>query len=144
MTNQKEIQEKVVEYQILEGRLKSLLKKREMLIGKIIEIENTLNSIEDVEKNKDSGILLPLGSNVYVPGSLKDVKKIVVEIGANIVLEQDITNAKKTLEKRKDIMNNALQAMEKEMTGFTNEMMRLEQEIGLLMSKSKNPDDPAG
>ena len=50
MTNQKEVQEKIVRYQILEGRVKALLKRREMLIAKIIEIETTLSSMEEVEK----------------------------------------------------------------------------------------------
>jgi prefoldin alpha subunit len=144
MADQKEIQEKIVGYQILEGRLRLMLKRRELLIGKILEIETTLSSMEDVEKNKDSGILLQLGSNVYAPGVLKDTKRIIVEIGANVALEQDMTDAKKILEKRKDLMNNGLQSMDKEITNFTNEMLRLEQEIGLLMEKTKSPEVSAG
>ena len=137
MTNQKEVQEKIVRYQILEGRVKALLKRREMLIAKIIEIETTLSSMEEVEKNKDSEIMLPLGSNVYIPGSLKDVKRMIVEIGADIVVEKDIADVKKILEKRKDMMSNGLQSMEIEITNITNELVRLEQEIGVLMEKSK-------
>ena len=143
MTDQKEFQEKIVRYQILEGRIKASLKRREMLITKIVEVESTLSSLEDVEKNKESEILLPLGSNVHVPGTLKDIKKIIVEIGADVALEKDSADAKKILEKRKTVMSNGLQSIEMEITNFTNEMLRLEQEIGLLMEKNK-AEVPAG
>jgi len=144
MVDQRELQEKIVRYQMFEGRIKTSLKRREMLITKLVEIESTLNSIEDVEKNKEGEILLPLGSNVLIPGTLKDVKKIIVEIGANVALEEDMPNAKKILEKRKDILNDGLQTMEIEITNLTNEMLRLEQEIGLLMGNTKSSEVPAG
>jgi len=144
MVDQRELQEKIVRYQMFEGRIKASLKRREMLITKLVEIESTLNSIEDVKNNKESEILLPLGSNVHIPGTLKDVKKIIVEIGANVALEEDMPNAKKILEKRKDILNDGLQTMEIEITNLTNEMLRLEQEIGLLMGNTKSSEVPAG
>jgi prefoldin alpha subunit len=143
MVDQKEIQEKLVRYQILEGRIKASLKRREMLIAKIVEVEITLNSIEEVEKNKESEILLPLGSSVHIPGVLKDVKRMIVEIGADVAIEKDMTDAKKILGKRKDLMNNGLQSMEIEITNITNELLRLEQEIGFLMEKTKT-EAPAG
>ena len=144
MADQKEFQEKLVRYQILEGRVKALLQRREMLITKIVEVENTLTSMGEIEKEKESEILLPLGSNVYIPGILKDVKKMIVEIGADVALEKDIVDAKKILGERKDIMNNGLQSIEKEITNITNEMLGIEQEIASLMGRTKNTDSSAG
>ena len=144
MADQKEFQEKLVRYQILEGRVKALLQRREMLITKIVEVENTLTSMGEIEKEKESEILLPLGSNVYIPGILKDVKKMIVEIGADVSLEKDIVDAKKILGERKDIMNNGLQSIEKEITNITNEMLGIEQEIASLMGRTKNTDSSAG
>jgi len=144
MADQKEFQEKLVRYQILEGRVKALLQRREMLITKIVEVENTLTSMGEIEKEKESEILLPLGSNVYIPGILKDVKKMIVEIGADVSLEKDIVDAKKILGERKDIMNNVLQSIEKVITNITNEMLGIEQEIASLMGRTKNTDSSAG
>ena len=46
MNGNKDIQEKVIRYQILDGRIKALMKRREMLVVKMVEMETTLNSIE--------------------------------------------------------------------------------------------------
>ncbi|MDI6826106.1 MAG: prefoldin subunit alpha [Candidatus Aenigmarchaeota archaeon] len=137
MNEKKEIQGKLIRYQILDGRIKALLKRRELLIAKILEIETTLSTIEEIEKNKESEILLPFGSNVHVPGTLKDIKKMIVELGANMAIEEDVEETKKILEKRKNIINDGLRITENEITSLSNEMLKLESEIGALIEKIK-------
>ena len=137
MNGKKDVQEKVIRYQILEGRIKALMKRRELLVTKMIEIETTLGSIEEIGKNKDNEILLPLGSNVHVPGTLKDIKRIVVELGANIAVEENIEEAKKIIEKRMNMINEGLQATESEIVNLSNEFLTLESELRSLIEKDK-------
>jgi prefoldin alpha subunit len=140
MNGKKDIQEKVIRYQILDGRIKALMKRRELLVVKMVEIETTLNSIEEIGKSKENEILLPLGSNMHVSGALKDIKRIVVELGANIALEEDVEEAKKILEKRKNMINDGLQATEDEIVNLSNEFLRLEAELRSLIEKDKTED----
>jgi prefoldin alpha subunit len=137
MNGKKDVQEKVIRYQILDGRIKALMKRRELLVVKMVEIETTLSSIEEIGKNKENEILLPLGSNVHVPGTLKDLKRIVVELGANIAMEEDVEEVKKILEKRKSMINEGLQATEDEIMNLSNEILRLESELRILIEKEK-------
>ena len=113
------------------------MKRRELLVVKMVEIETTLSSIEEIGKNKENEILLPLGSNVHVPGTLKDLKRIVVELGANIAMEEDVEEVKKILEKRKSMINEGLQATEDEIMNLSNEILRLESELRILIEKEK-------
>ena len=146
MTDQKEIQEKVIRYQILEGRVQALMKRRDLLLTKMLEIDSTLNTIEEIKKKTEKEMFLPLGSGVYVLGNLKKTKKMIVELGANIAIEESVEKAKKILEKRKNTLNTGLQAVEKEMTSLSNELLKLEPEIRALMEKSKTstPEITAG
>jgi prefoldin alpha subunit len=137
MDLKKEIQEKIIRYQILDGRIKALLKKRDLLVAKIIEIETTLNAMEEIEKSKEREILLPLGSNVHVPGALQSTGKAIVEIGADIAIEEDFEGAKKILEERKSIISNGLQTTEDEIVNLSNELVKLEPEIRTLIEKGK-------
>ncbi len=140
MNGNKDIQEKVIRYQILDGRIKALMKRREMLVVKMVEIGTTLSSIDEIGKNKENEILLPLGSNVHVPGALKDIKRIVVELGANVAVEEDVEEAKKILEKRKNMINDGLRATEDEIVNLSNEFLRLEAELRSLIEKDKTED----
>ncbi|MCS7106253.1 MAG: hypothetical protein NZ942_02980, partial [Candidatus Aenigmarchaeota archaeon] len=69
----KELQEKILFYRLLEAKLNSLLKEREILIAKTIEIQTTLQSIEEINKGKE--ILFALGSEAYAFGKLKEKDK---------------------------------------------------------------------
>jgi len=139
MSDQKNIQEKLVRYQVLEGRINALIKRRDLLITKMLEIETTLSSIGEIEKNKEEEIFLPLGSSVHIPGTLKKTKKMIVELGMNIAVERNVEETKNILEKRKSILNSGLQAIEKEMVNLSNELLKLEPEIKALLEKAKTP-----
>jgi len=135
--NQKDLQEKLVRYQILDNRIKVLMKRRELLVTKMLEIDTTLSTIEGIEKKKEKEIFLPLGSGVYVLGNLKRTKKMIVELGANIAMEETVEKTEKILKKRKNILTKGLQAVENEMVNLSNEMLKLEPEINALLKKSK-------
>lgn len=146
MSNQKDIQEKLIRYQILESRVKALMKRRDLLITKMLEVETTLSTIKEIEKKTEKDIFLPLASGVHVLGSLKKNKKMIIELGANIAIEETVEKTKKILEKRKNILNNGIQTIEKEITSLSNELLKLEPEIRAMIEKSKGstPDITAG
>ena len=84
---------------------------------------------------------MPLGSNVHVPGALKNIKRIVVELGANVAVEEDVEEAKKIIEKRKNMINEGMQATEDEIINLSNEFLRLESELRSLMERDKTESE---
>ena len=139
MVEQAEIQKKLLRYQILENRGNALMKRREMLITRMVEIESTLNSVDDLKKSGGEDILLPIGSSVHVKGELKKVDKMIVELGANTAMESTVEGVKKILEKRKKILQDGLASLEKEIVSLNNEIMKLQPEINAMLRKTKKP-----
>ncbi len=144
MTNQKDIQEKLLRYQMLENQIKALNQRRELLLSKILEMESTLNSIQEIKKSKGDEILLPIGSNVHVPGSLKKIQKMIVELGSNIAIETTPEKTKEILDKRKIILEDGLKTVEQQLMMISQELMRLEPEIQAMIQKSRTTTQPAG
>ena len=139
MVEQKEIQKKLITYQILENKVNAFMKRREMLITRMLEIESTLNSIDELEKSGGEDILLPIGSSVHVKGGLKKVDKMIVELGANTALESTVEKTKKILEKRREILKNGLTSLERELINLNNEIMKLQPEIQAMLRGAKKP-----
>ena len=146
MIEQKEMQKKLIRYQILESKANALMKRRELLITKMLEIEATLNSIEEIKKSDGEDILLPIGSSVHVKGGIKKVDKMIVELGANTAIESTVEKTKKILEERRKILQVGLTTLEKEMTNVGNEIMRLQPELQAMLRQAKKPssDSSAG
>ncbi|MHA1835079.1 MAG: prefoldin subunit alpha [Candidatus Baldrarchaeia archaeon] len=139
MVEQKEIQQKLIRYQILESRVNALIKRRDLLITRALEIETTLNSVDDIEKSGGKDILLPIGSSVHVKGELKKVDKMIVELGANTAIESTVEETKRILEKRKKILEDGLASLEREIVSLNNEIMKLQPEIRAMLREIKKP-----
>jgi len=140
MVERKELQEKIVAYRILEARLDSLLKQRDMLASKLIEIQTTLQSIDEIEKSKEK-VLFPIGSEAYTFGNITDKKKLIVEIGANVALEKPVEEGKKILDKRRVEIENALNSLQKNIVEISSSLDQLGPEIqDLAKELEKTPE----
>ena len=137
MVERKEIQKKLITYQMLEGKANALLKRRELLVTKMIEVESTLNSLDDIKKGGGENILFPVGSGIHVKGTLKKVDKMVVELGSNTAIENTVQKTKQILQKRKKMLENGLISLENEMVNINKELIKLQPEIRAILSGTK-------
>lgn len=121
MVDQKELQEKILTYRILQSKLDETVRQRELIINKMAEVENTLASVDESQKSEKE-TLFPLGSETYVFGKTTNKEKMLVGIGANIILE-------KTFEEGKGMLNNSKAELEKALKEIQDEMNRLSASI---------------
>lgn len=135
--SEKELQEKVMMYRIIESRLDALIRQRDLFLNKIAEMQNTLASIEEIEKTNEE-ILFPIGSEAYAPGKVVDKNKIIVEVGAGIVIEKNFAEAKETILKRSDDIEEAVIEIQQDVQKLDMSLNVLEPEIRDLMQKGKS------
>jgi len=130
-----ELEQKYFQYQILEEKGKALAQRRELFFAKLTEVQTTVAALEQIKKTKDKDIFLPLGSSVFVPGTIDKKEKLIVGLGADIAVEKDIEEIEKIIEKRKDILQQGLESVNEQLIGIENEMARLGPELQKLMPK---------
>lgn len=128
MVDQRQLQEKMLAYRILESKLDGLLKQRDMVASKLVEIQTTEASIDEIEKSNEE-ILFPIGAEAYISGKVIDKKKIIVEIGAGIVLEKTVEEGKQTLDKRKTEIEAALNDIQTDIARISSSLEQLEPEL---------------
>lgn len=136
MTNQKELQEKILAYRILQARLESIIKQRDLIVNKMVELQNTLATIDEVKKTEEE-TLFPLGSEAYVFGKPTNREKLIVEIGANVALEKTFEEGKKILSKRKDELEKTLAEIQKEISQLSSAIQELTPKIQDMIEKSQ-------
>ena len=139
MVNEKELQEKMFIYRTLESRLDVSTRQRDLISSKIVEIMSTISSIDEIGKNQEN-VLFQLGGEAFIYGNFADKNKVLVEIGAGIVLEKSVEEGKETLNKRKQELENALKGIQSNILQISNAMSQLGPEINELIQKSS----PAG
>jgi len=134
--NQKEFQQKLLEYNLLQERIGQLIQQRNFVESKLEELEVTEETIEEVGKIKENDILVAVGSLTYINARLTSNDKVIVEVGAGVALEKTIEEAKQTLEKRKKNLQDALKKLDEEIQKVGQLLQVYQMEIQKLQKKS--------
>ena len=108
--------------------MQSLIKQRDVLVSKIMELEVTLDSISELDKS-DGEILFSIGGEAYKTGMITDKDKLIVEIGANVALEKSAEEGKAAINKRKGAIENSVNLVQQEILKISETMRYLEPEI---------------
>jgi prefoldin alpha subunit len=104
---QKEIQEKVLVYQILQNQLEEFTKQATVLETRLGELEVTTNALKEMKSVKpDSETLFHVGGGCYGHGKLLDRNKFLVEIGAGIMANKTLPDAVAVIDERKREIEN--------------------------------------
>ncbi|MGC9200776.1 MAG: prefoldin subunit alpha [Candidatus Aenigmatarchaeota archaeon] len=123
---EKEKNEAIARYASLQIKLEALLKQREELIERIEEIEETLEALKEVKENVNS--IFSLGSGAYCFGKIES-KKVLVNVGSNVLIEMDKERAIETLEKRKNTIYNIVQEIERQSISIISEQEEIAKKI---------------
>jgi len=127
------LEEKIIAYRILQTRLDALLKQRNLLTGRLVELQTTLSSIKEVERSKKA--LFQIGSGAWKEGQIIPKGKLIVEVGAGIALEKTPQEAEIILKRRVAEVQRALRTVQQAIATTTAELERLGPEIRVLAEK---------
>jgi prefoldin alpha subunit len=117
---QQEYLESVMRMRQIEGQAANVQNNLAALERVLIETEVTLASL-DAMKNQNAvkESLIPLGSGVFADGTLKKSDKILLDVGAGVVLEKSIDDAMAFMKERSENVR-------KNLTDFQNVLLNLE------------------
>jgi len=94
---QKEINEKAVEMELLRQDMQKIDQQLVALETRKMQMHEVLEAIKTMKGGED--ILIPLGPGFFVKGELKKGDKVLLGVGANIVLEKNIGEAERDIKK---------------------------------------------
>lgn len=138
---QKEVQEKVLVYQILQNQLEEFTKQATVLETRLNELELTGNSLSEIDKaTNDSETLFSLGSGCYGHGKLLDKQKFMIEVGAGIMANKSLPEAKALIEERKKEIAMVSEKLQKEMENIAASMNKIGADLQKL-NEDKKPEE---
>ena len=104
---------------------------------KIVELEMSSQSLDEIKESKEKDILVPIGGGVFINSSIKDSSKMLVTLSRDFAIEVDAEKAKEMLEKNKKTLEEALDDVENEMIKIQDELIKLEPEIRSFVEKQR-------
>lgn len=120
------------EYALLRDLVQALRQRVDLLTQLINSIENTLSSLEAMKKLKPNSVLIfPLGNLVYVKSKVIDPNKVLVNVGAGVVLEKSINDAIEYLKNRQKSLRVELESTVAQLRHASTRL----QELGSLIER---------
>ncbi|MFC1691192.1 prefoldin subunit alpha [Nanoarchaeota archaeon] len=135
MEDQKKLQTKYQEMQILEAQLQEFQKQVQKLEQQGLEIEMVKDSLGDFKGKKiGDELLVPITNGIFAKAQIKNTKELIVNVGANVAVTKSIENTNKLLDEQREEINNYKQQMMVQLTQLTEAMQKTEQELHKMMS----------
>ena len=114
MNNEKDKEAEVSRYlallEMYKEQIESLANQSQIIQAMIEEYNRTKITLDKISNVEDgTEVLLSVGGGAFVNANVKDTKKVVYNIGADIMVEKTIEEAVKSIDERIDLLYNNLQ-----------------------------------
>lgn len=90
----------VGEIRILESTYNELSGRQNLLERVLIETRSSIDTLTGLSTTKTEEVLLPVGGGILLRASPPNTDKVLLNIGANVMVEKDRDYAKKFMEER--------------------------------------------
>lgn len=130
---QEEFQAKYIQLQVLKQQLAAFIEEKNVIDEKYNEMNVTIDALhkmEDVTNGEE--IWSSIGSGAFVRSDIKDIEKVLVAIGAGVVVRERRERAIEILQERLDQLTNLNHEIITEATKFSRAIHQLEKEVELL------------
>ena len=125
-----ELQRKYAQLQLLKQQLNTFLEEKMMVDEKVAEIVNSMDAIKSLEKvKKGDEIWSGLGSGSFLNSAVKDTAKVLVSVGAGILIKENRSRAIEILQSRLDELNKIDKELVAEINKFSDQASNTELEI---------------
>jgi len=134
----KELQTKYIQLQMLKQQISAFIDEKNLIDEKASELAsavNALKSLKDIKSSQD--IWSSLGGSVFVSSSIKEIDKVLVGIGAGVVLKKQRAEAIAILQSRLDELIRLDKSIVSEIKNFSEHMELLESEVQKLAEKEQ-------
>lgn len=102
------------------------------------ELDKTIESLEYFESLDGSvEALMNLGGGVFAYVDVKDSKKMLVDVGAGIIVEKQVDEAIETLKRKKEKVNENIAKLEQVLQQIVGQARRIQEEIAKAQAKEE-------
>ncbi len=128
--NEKELQQKYVELQILSNTANQMEQNLNLMESQIVELKRLNESLENLEKvKKDTESFVPIGGGILVKAQIKDTKKVLLNVGSKVLTEKKIPETKEYIDKQIKELERLLSHSNSELEKITSQIENLQNDM---------------
>ncbi|KAI9346890.1 Prefoldin-domain-containing protein [Obelidium mucronatum] len=108
-----------------------------------VKFSDSIESLNSIDGRKDEKILIPLTSSLYVPGTLSDVSRVIVDIGTGYMIDKSIPDAKEFYKTKVAFLKQNLEGLQETITQRENQYKVLIDVMNMKMTEAQQQQQAA-
>lgn len=137
--SEEQAQQLLYQMQMLESYATSLDQKEEAVMTFLREAISSVESIRGINQNQEFESLIPVGLGTYVKANISGTSKVLLDVGAGIVVEKEHDSAVNYLESRIKELQVALNETSSQKHEVLMRLEQLKQEMNRLIQSANPP-----
>ncbi|MEM0052961.1 MAG: prefoldin subunit alpha [Nitrososphaeria archaeon] len=126
---EQELQIKVVQLKYLEDYFQDLLARENLLVSSYNDIENAEETVNELSKRKGFETLVYIGGGMYIAGSINATEKVLVNVGANVIIEKRLNEALAFIQEKKEEIKRILNDINQQKQQTALAIQRLREDV---------------
>ncbi len=135
MSVEEQIQKMVLELRILESYYNELTARETLVARAVLDSRATIEALKSIPEGSDSEILVPLGAGVLMRVCSPMVEKLLLNIGAGVVIEKSKEDTIKYLNERLNQLETALSNIAAQKAEIANKINAYRAQVNNLAAK---------
>ena len=135
MSVEEQIQKMVLELRILESYYNELSARETLVARAVLDSRATIEALKSIPAGSNSEILLPLGAGVLMRVCSPTVEKLLLNIGAGVVIEKSKEDTLKYLNERLSQLEVALSNIAAQKAEIANKINAYRAQVNNLAAK---------
>lgn len=131
----------IQESKLLEAYYNDIVAKESVLHRLYEESHNSYNGLVDLSEETETISLVPLGIGVYVKSTIYPVERVLVNIGAGVVVEKKKDEALNFVEQRIKEFELATKQLSGQKQQISHRMMEIQNTVNSYMSQMQKGDE---
>ena len=137
--SEEQAQQLLYHMQMLESYVTNLDRKEEALMTFLREAISSVESIRGINQNQEIESLIPVGLGTYVKANISGTSKVLLDVGAGIVVEKEHDSAINYLESRIKELQVALNETASQKHEVLMRLEQLKPEMNRLIQSANPP-----
>ncbi|MEM4554246.1 MAG: prefoldin subunit alpha [Candidatus Anstonellaceae archaeon] len=138
MVDETEVQKLSYQLQLQQSAGEAVRQQIQAIQANIVEIGSVIEAIKNLKKMKGD-TLVPLGAGTFLSCPKPNTEKIIISIGANLMVQKSPEEAVKMLEEKQQKLSDALKAAQQDLEQIAKNIQDLTNKASLLVAEeSKN------
>lgn len=137
------VNELLQESKLLESYYNDIVGRESLLHRLYEESHGSFDALKNLSQESTTTSLVPLGTGVYVKSSISPVEKVLVNIGAGVVIEKKKEDAQNFIEQRIKEFELATKQLSSQKQQISHRMMEIQDTVNSYVGQMQKNTQPS-